>query len=541
MSDILLIQPPVRDFYLTAKRTIPYGLACIASSLQNAGFSVEIFDALATSKSRKLRIPEEMAYLDEYYGKEDLSPFALFNNFKHFGYGFERIGKEASKSGAWLVGISSLFTPYADYALKTAEAVKAFNPSCKIVMGGHHPTALPESVMKNRAVDYVLRGEGEVSVPLLAKALKCGTHPDLIPGLVFREKGGRIKINEPAMIKNLDNHPFPATGLIKQSFYMRGHGTSAVISASRGCPMNCSYCSVGASSFMKYRRRSVESVLMEIEKIINENKATFIDFEDENLSLDKKWFVAFLNEIKSRYGKSGIELRAMNGLFPSSLDEDTVWLMKEAGFKTLNLSLGSFASEQLEKFCRPDVRDAFDRALLYAEKYGLDAVGYIIAGAPFQSPEDSVSDILCLAGRRVLAGVSIFYPSPGSADYELCNKLKILPESFSLMRSSTIPVSHITNRKQAVTLLRLGRILNFMKALKDCGVELPKPLPVVNKVIPTGNRTAAGIDLLRSFLNDGKIRGFDSCGTVYEHSICRETAELFVKGIKQTELRGCRI
>ncbi|NLJ28890.1 MAG: hypothetical protein GX433_12880, partial [Deltaproteobacteria bacterium] len=52
MADILLIQPPIRDFYLTAKRTIPYGLACIAASLIKEGFSVEILDGLATSKSR---------------------------------------------------------------------------------------------------------------------------------------------------------------------------------------------------------------------------------------------------------------------------------------------------------------------------------------------------------------------------------------------------------------------------------------------------------------------------------------------------------
>lgn len=539
MTDILLIQPPVRDFYLTAKRTIPYGLACIAASLQNAGFSVEIFDALATSKSRKLQIPREMAYLDEYYGKEDISPFALFNNFKHFGYGFERIGKEAAKSGAWLVGISSLFTPYAGYALHTAEAVKAFSPSCKTVLGGHHPTALPESVMENGAVDYAIRGEGEVSMPLLAGAVKGDKSLDLIPGLVFREKAGGIKINEPAMIENLDNHPFPATGLIKQSFYRRGKTASAVISASRGCPMKCSYCSVGASSFMKYRRRSVESVLGELEKIVYENKAAFIDFEDENLSMDRKWFITLLNGIKTRFEKSGIELRAMNGLFPSSLDEETVRLMKEAGFKTLNLSLGSFSSAQLERFGRPDVRDDFDRALLFAERYGLNAVGYIIAGAPFQSPEDSVSDILCLAGRRVLAGVSIFYPSPGSPDFGLCDKLGILPETFSLMRSSAIPVSHTTSRKQAITLLRLGRILNFMKSLRDSGVEIPEPAALAKKAIKTDNRRDAGINLLRGFLHDGKIRGLDRSGAVYEHSICNETAELFVKGIKQAGLRGC--
>ena len=58
--DILLIQPPIRDFYLTAKRTVPYGLASIAAGLIEAGFSVQILDALSTAKSRVVDLPPEM-------------------------------------------------------------------------------------------------------------------------------------------------------------------------------------------------------------------------------------------------------------------------------------------------------------------------------------------------------------------------------------------------------------------------------------------------------------------------------------------------
>ena len=57
MTDVLLVQPPIRDFYLTAKRTIPYGLASIAAALVARGFSVEILDALASSKSRPIALP----------------------------------------------------------------------------------------------------------------------------------------------------------------------------------------------------------------------------------------------------------------------------------------------------------------------------------------------------------------------------------------------------------------------------------------------------------------------------------------------------
>jgi radical SAM superfamily enzyme YgiQ (UPF0313 family) len=538
MTDILLIQPPIRDFYLTYKRTLPYGLSCIASSLVDAGFSVEIFDALATSKSHKSALPPEMVYLDEYYGKEDTSPFALFHDFKHFGYSFEHIGKEAALSGAFLVGISSLFTPYSEYAVKTAEAVKAFNPSCRIVVGGHHATALPHSVMENRAVDYVIRGEGEAAMPSLALALRDNMNPGSIPGLVFRDDNGSVRMNEPAVMSDQDGYPLPATGLLKNSFYVRGKVSSAVVSASRGCPMKCSYCSVGASSFLKYRRRSIVSVLKELERQIDEYKAGFIDFEDENLSLNREWFTTLLKEIISRFGDKGLELRAMNGLFPSSLDEETVCLMKKAGFKTLNLSLGSFSAAQLERFNRPDVRKSFDRALFYAEKQNLQAVGYIIAGAPFQNPGESVSDLIRLAERRVLAGVSIFYPSPGSPDYDLCRKNGLLPGDFSLMRSSAFPVSHTTGRKQAVTILRLGRIVNFMKYLIDNNNSMPDPFSSPERCAGVSERIETGKKLLAMFLYDGKIRGINRRGDIYEHAICEETAEEFLKRLGQIKVKG---
>ena len=71
MIDVLLIQPPVRDFYLTSKRTIPYGLCSIAAVLLREGFTVELLDCLSTPKSKTLDLPQEMGYLKRYYGTPD--------------------------------------------------------------------------------------------------------------------------------------------------------------------------------------------------------------------------------------------------------------------------------------------------------------------------------------------------------------------------------------------------------------------------------------------------------------------------------------
>ncbi len=541
MPDILLIQPPIRDFYLTAKRTIPYGLACMAPALINSGYTVKILDSLATSKSRICDLPKEMNYLHKYYDQPDRSAFALFHQYRHYGYSFGHIGKIARESRAFLVGISSLFTPYLGETLQTAEAVKAFHPDCKIVVGGHHPSAMPESVMASKAVDFVIRGEGEVSLHRLAKAVSGDRAYDSIPGLVFRQKSGALHINPPARMDHPDEHPLPAVNLIDQRYYRRKGRAAMVVVAARGCPMRCSYCCVGARSDLDYRKRSVDSVLTEIQRSVDQYEVGFIDFEDENLSLNRRWFLQLLSGIKRCFNRNGPELRAMNGLFPPSLDETVIQQMQAAGFRTLNLALGSTSSDQLKRFNRPDVRAAFDRVLKLAEDNGIKAVGYVIGAAPFQSAEDSIADLLYLAQRRVLVGLSIFYPAPGSKDFEVCRNLGILPEHFSCMRSSALPIAHTTTRKEAVTLLRLARILNFMKLLVDEKISIEKDSsPGEIRITDPSDRMQTSRQLLAKFLHDGKIRGVTPAGHVFEHLISEKISYAFLSGLAAIDLRGSR-
>ncbi len=534
MVDILLIQPPVRDFYLTVKRTIPYGLAGIAAALQAAGFSIEIFDAMATSRTRDLPVPPEMSYLAPYYGRQDLSPFALFHRFKHFGYSYQHLGNVARDSGAFLVGISSLFTPYFQEARKAAEMVKEQLPACKIVMGGHHPTALPEEVLTSDAVDYVLRGEGEVSMPILAAALKEGRKIDDVPGIGYRKKDGSFRISEPVAVKNLDSLALPAMELINNRYYRKKGSGSWMITASRGCPLRCTYCVLGSSG-PPYRRRSVSSVVDEIDAAVRGHSAGFIDFEDEHLTLDKSWFLGLMAQLSEKFPDNRLELRAMNGLYPASLDPEIIDAMQRAGFRALNLSLGTISRSQLKRFQRTDVRQAFHEAIRYSAAIGLDTVGYIIVGAPGQTAVDSVADLLFLSSLPTIAGVSVFYPAPGSVDYERSLQSRLLPGSFALMRSSAIPISDTTSRRQSVTLLRLGRILNFIKHLTANDFSLPLFRPVgstlENHTGSPQDRISSGMQLLGAFFYDGRIRGVSSNGDVFEHDIDPALTEMFLKGI----------
>ncbi|BBO78854.1 B12-binding domain-containing radical SAM protein [Desulfosarcina widdelii] len=535
MVDILLIQPPIADFYHTAKRTVPYGLASVAAAVAEKGFSVAILDAMATGKSRVVAPPPELYGLEPYYGRADRSPFSLFHHFRRYGYSPEHIGREIKKSGAFLVGIASLFTAYSDMALSVARTAKASLPDCTVVLGGHHPTALPEAVMAEPSVDLVLRGEGEASLPALAAALQAGEEPGDVPGIVLRRPDGELQISEPALCIDPERLPVPAFSLVRRKFYQRWGRDCLAIAATRGCPLACSYCATGRDSWMGFRKRSVAAVLREIRAAARGRQVGFIDFEDENLTMDRRWFLELMGGIREIFGEDPPELRAMNGLFPPSLDTEVIRAMAKSGFKTLNLSLGSSAPEQLKRFNRPDVRASFDRALASSSGEGLSAVGYIIVGAPEQDPLQSVDDLLFLARRPVLAGVSVFYPAPGSVDYARCRDLGLLPESFAGMRATALPIDQRTSRTDSATLLRLGRILNYMKRLREKGIPIPRPAASGPRLDPDLDRQQIGLQLLAAFLFDGGIRGVEADGRVYDHRVSAHLCRRFLDGLTSVQ------
>ncbi len=361
------------------------------------------------------------------------------------------------------------------------------------------------------------------------------------PGLVQRCDDGTVSIRPPAVVGNLDRLPQPALDLIRWSYYQRAGQVSFSLSAGRGCPMKCSYCSVNADSYHGFRLRSVKRIVAELASVDEHHRIGFVDFEDEHLCADRRWFSNLLAAIRNRFGPQPFEMRAMNGLFAPALSRRIIQQMQQGGFKILNLALITTSPSQLRRFRRPDITAALDRVLSDSKRLGLNSVVYIIVAGPDQRPGQSVDDLIFLARRRVLAGVSVFYPCPGSDDYEWCRGRHLLPDQLSLLRATVLPLAHHTSRLEAVTLLRLGRVLNFMKSLIDQGRGLPKPCAPEKLAGLPGSRPETGRVLLAGFLNDGLIRGIDDDGSIYVHRTDSKLCTLFLERLRGVKLDGSRV
>ena len=206
---ILLIQPPIRDFYQTSIRTQPIGLAYLAASLKKHGHEVEILDC-QTEKKKSISIPSELSYLRDFYPFDDRSPFKLYTGYYHFGMGWDEIGQKIKNSMADVFGISS-FTPYHGEALEIAQIIKDWDRRKIVIMGGAHASCDPEGVLKSPFVDYAVLGEGEIRFPLLIKKIEKKDLKEIteMDGIGYR-KNGEVRINPlQSFIQNLDVLPHP--------------------------------------------------------------------------------------------------------------------------------------------------------------------------------------------------------------------------------------------------------------------------------------------------------------------------------------------
>ncbi len=468
---ILLIQPPIQDFYQTTIRTQPIGLAYLAASLKAHGHEVKILDCQTTEK-RSVPIPSELSYLRDFYPLNDRSPFKLYSGYYHFGMAWDEIRRRIEDSKDDVFGISSNFTPYHGEALEMARMIKEWDRRKIVVMGGAHVSCDPDGVLKSPWVDYAVLGEGEIRLPLLLEQIERGKTEEIgkIDGIGYRVNG-EMRINLLRnFVKDLDTLPHPAREMLDLDRYKMNKKRSTMIITSRGCPHGCAYCSAHLIMGASFRTRSAEDIVREMMECRDRYGIQIFDIEDDNFTFDKERAKKLMNLMIETFGEQTFELTAMNGVSFASLDGELLRLMKRAGFQTINLSFVSTDFSLKERIKRPASPIDFNEIMDQAEEVGLHVVAYAIFGMPGQTIEEMVDTLVYLMGKRVLIGPSIYYPTPGTSLFGRCREENILPSHLSQWRSSALPIeTREFSRLDILSLFRLARVVNFIKGKMDKG------------------------------------------------------------------------
>jgi magnesium-protoporphyrin IX monomethyl ester (oxidative) cyclase len=153
--------------------------------------------------------------------------------------------------------------------IELAHAVRRRRPGCFIFVGGHSVSFIASHVLEQAdgAIDAVVRGEGEVVIPLLLEAARDGDLHKL-PGVVTADGGGPA----PLMLDSLDDCP-PARDLTRRrrKYFIGTLDPSASIEFTRGCPWDCSFCSAWTFYGRTYRKASPEAAAAELSSIAEPN------------------------------------------------------------------------------------------------------------------------------------------------------------------------------------------------------------------------------------------------------------------------------
>lgn len=340
-----------------------------------------------------------------------------------------------------VLGVSCVFSPQYPVLQETVQQAKEADPDLVTVAGGTHPSFLAERVLaETPSLDFVIMGEGEESFAALLKAVERGVGFDEIDGLAYRD-GERTRVApKTSFIKDLDALPFPARDLLGMENYEKAcitHGVfqsqkvAASVTSSRGCPRGCVYCSSSIFWGRRFRPRSPENVLDELEELVSRYGIEEVQFEDDNLTLRPSRAKAIFRGMIER----GLCLKFSmpNGVAMATVDDEMVRLMREAGCYEVYLPFESGNERVLKEVMRKRWANT-DRSLEVAElfrSYGIRTLGYFMMGLPGETL-DEMEDTYRVAVKSKVFMPIIFVaqPLPGSKMTEILQDSGDLSDDF---------------------------------------------------------------------------------------------------------------
>lgn len=358
--------------------------------------------------------------------------------------------------GADLVGISTI-TSTAPRAYELADRVRRMGKT--VVMGGPHATYLPTEAAGRS--DFVLRGEAEVSFMQLLEHLEGNRAFDEVGGCCRLEDGKLVTSTTSLEPVDLESNPAPNFNLVhrfKDASTFRMVGQVIPMQVSRGCPHDCSFCSVTGMFGRKMRYRSVDSVMSELARY--DDKRYHIFFYDDNFSASPKRAKALLSAMaaaKTKFSWS-TQLRA-----EAAIDDELLNLMRKTHCDTVYVGIESVNPESLKQARKRQNLDETSAYLRKFKRHGVSVHGMFVLGFDADS-EDAWKHTVRFARKARISTIQalILTPLPGSRTYEqFIKEGRILFKDWSLYDSHHVVFQHPSMTGEALQNAQIDAHLRF--------------------------------------------------------------------------------
>jgi len=315
----------------------------------------------------------------------------------------------------YLVGITAM-TPNITEAKRICELSRSLG--IKTVLGGAHPTVLPDQTLQDTGCDYVVIGEGEKPLCELLNNIKNNSPADSIKGIAFLKEGCAYISERPELIE-LDELPVPDRRFLKLDLY-RGYSTpgisaaAAVIFTSRGCAYDCTFCASKVINQRRVRFRDMGSVFKEIDDVVSLG-FRHLTIDDDTFTLDNQRVKQFCSYLKSKYPRLSWDCDAR----VDTVDAGFIRIMKDSHCKKIAFGVESGSPRILKLINKNIDIDQVKRAFGLAKKFKILTQGDFVIGFPEEAPEDiKATEELIFEIKPDFLLLSVCVPYPGTAIYD---------------------------------------------------------------------------------------------------------------------------
>lgn len=411
---ILLVNPPIPPAcYNPEEYYLPSGLLYLAAALQKNGDEIKILD---------------------------LKTFKFKGSGKRNKFYDDVLIDTISDFQPALIGLGGLYSGNFPDVLRFSVLIKKRFKKIPIVIGGIHPTMYPFEILKNYpSIDWVIIGEGEQSTAQLVNSIKNDCYEfSKIDGFAFRKNGKVIVNPKTCYIENADSILFPAYELISlKDYYVdtsNWHNpkklpinTSIPIISSRSCPMRCPFCCMNMVMGLRWRDRSPQNVVDELEHLYSRYNHRHFSFMDDNFNLSKPRVIEICNQIVKR--RLDIQFEIPNGVYTNSMDGEVLDAMVSAGLVRIFLGIESGSDFIRNKIMKKNLskEKIFDIVRLTRKYRQLYVKALFIIGMPEETRESLMDTYNMIKEMNVdMVHLQNLAPFPGTKVFEQALKDKLL-------------------------------------------------------------------------------------------------------------------
>ncbi len=409
---------------------IPVGVGCLLAACEQAGIKPRFIDE---------QVEDNVLDRVEEYVRDMEKPYV-------FGF--------------------SVLTAGFKQALTVSRELKRRYPDSTILFGGIHPTAAPDEVIAFDHIDAVIRGEGERPLIEFYRCVKESKDFTHINGLTYKADGRVVHNNMSSIIEDLDNYPSFPYHLFTSNKYDLGF-----VLSSRGCPYRCIFCSNRITTGKKYRYRSAEAIVNELEMLYNKYDRRYVLFIDDNFLVSKKRTYTLMDEIKKR----GLHEK-MTFNFQARGDNVNYELLKDlydSGFRSIFFGLETASEELMITVKKGETVAECIEAVRMSKEIGFHVSATFIYSLPGETHSDRM-DCIRLSNELDLDMVRFnnATPYPGTELYDIAvseNRLNVkgLYENFNSVSTfienpfNKIPFTYVPEGNTANE-IRMDILLSYL-------------------------------------------------------------------------------